>query len=126
MLFNIPNENYKECYESLWKWLQEHKPGPLHSSSMLEYNTKYLGHYIGFQGVKESPEAFQVYDLYLYMGSKFRDKCFIARFGDQPTDYVEGEIVCLAAQSNKELKTYAVGEAYRRYKKRNICKGVYS
>lgn len=121
MLFKIPEiGNYKKCYESLCNWL---KPEPLHNN-FLKHNMKYLGHYVGVQGLLDSPEAFQVYDLYVYSGSKFSSTTFIAKFGDGDSDYASECLESLVDTPNNELKKTAVGEAYRRYKKRQICKGV--
>ena len=125
MLFNIPTGDFKNCYENLWLWLEQHKPGPLHKCDF-NHNTKYLGHYIGIQGSEFEPEAFQVYDLYVYNGSKFSGKSFIAKFGDSELDYISQGEESLATIDNKELRKFAVGESYRRYKKRLTCKGYYN
>ena len=122
MLFKIPNGNIKECFESLWKGLDEkpiNKPFPQHKM-------KYLGHYIGLQGDLENPEAFQVYDLYMYEGSRFQSVTFLAKYGEQDSDYVSECIEALAKMENKELKNFAVGEAYRRFKKRQPCNGTFN
>lgn len=125
MLFNIPTGDFKKCYDNLWEWLSKTKPEPLHACAF-NHNTKYLGHYVGIQGSELEPEAFQVYDLYVYNGSKFSGKSFIAKFGDSELDYISQGEEELAKLDNKDLRRFAVGESYRRYKKRNVCRGFYN
>lgn len=125
MLFKIPYSKYKECQDNLWKWIKENHPEPFHLVGD-NHKLKYLGHYIGIQGDLDSPDAFQVYDLYYYEGSKFTGKSFITRFGDAPSDYQTESMELLSLLSNKELKKTPAGEAYRRYKKRKPCEGFYS
>lgn len=124
MLFNIPNGNLKDCYNSLCNWLDHNKPEHLHKS-LPAHNMKYLGHYVGIQGTELEPEAFQAYDLYVYNGSKFNPITFIAKFGEREQDYTSSCIEDLAEIKNRDLKKFAVGEAYRRYKKRQPCKGCF-
>ena len=120
MKFKIPNENRKECFESLCEWL-ENRPEPFHITDiLLKRSLNYLGHYVSME-----EDFFQVYDLYEYKGSKFYGTKFIARFGNNPADYLSEDVDNLKKLSNKELKTFALGEAYRRSLKRKKCNGFH-
>lgn len=124
MLCNIETNNLKQEYLELCdKLTNENKP--LHECPFI--NCKFLGNYIGLQGTLEEPEAFQIYDLYVCERSKFykREKMFIAVYGDDQTNYSIGFMESLSLTDNNELKKTATGEAYRRYKNRTICMGIY-
>lgn len=111
MKFDIPNDNN---YDEIWNSLP---PEPIYTVGV-KYKFKYLGHYLS---LLEETKEIQVYDLYFYEGSKFTNSKFIARYGNKESDYLEADN--LEGLDNKELKKSPVGEAYRRYKKRKICKG---
>lgn len=132
MLYNLDtNENLKTTVEVLLVSLGDE---PIHQNNPFR-NSKFLGHYLGLQGTKENPEAIQIYDLWVAECSKFnyknphqrhryKPKFFIARYGEGESDYNYEFIESLSMKDNNELKKYAVGECYRRYKNRTKFMGL--
>lgn len=128
MRFKVPNiENIQGQYDSLCSWIDTHHSEPFHKTSLMEHKRKYLGHYVTLDNECESElsvnKNFIVYDLYVYEGSKFTGRTFIAVFGDNQLDYICSKEAELLPKSNKELSNIPTGEAYRRYRKRKIIKG---
>ena len=119
MQFKIPNcKDIRTCLDSLCDWLDSNfRTNPIYKIEE-QHNMKYLGYYI-----EVLEDNFQVCDLYIYSGSKFNPITFIARFGESDKEYKSEFLDNLKDLKNNDLKKFAVGEAYRRYKKRQPCKG---
>lgn len=122
----VPKEkgSLEHCYNSLCSFIKSKGTQPLHKTSLLSHGIKYLGWYISFlDELNSNSYTFIVYDLYVYEGSKFTGRTFMAVYGPNEHQYVSESEDYLKTQSNQYLKDMPVGEAYRRFKKRKLVEG---
>lgn len=126
MRISVPKQKgtLKDCYESLCAYIKSKTTQPLHKTSLMEHKRKFLGHYVSHLLEPSSDVyTFIVYDLYVYEGSKFTERTYIAVFGDGDSQYASDSENSLKVQSNMTLLAMPTGEAYRRYKKRKPVDG---
>lgn len=126
MKFKIPKTagDLDKCYESLCNYIKPKGTQPLHKTSLMSHKRKYLGYYVSYLLEPSSDVyTFIVYDLYVYEGSKFTGRTFIAIYGNEEHQYVSDSEDSLKVQSNKYLSAIPTGEAYRRFRKRKHIQG---